>query len=80
MSPAPTAGFGPDVALVVLVVEDNFVNQQLARAQLRTAGPDRVVAGSREDRLAHLASPAGADVDVVLIDHHLPGIDGLETG
>ena len=65
--------------LGVLVVEDNMVNQQLVRAQLRTLGIDCVIVGSGEDGLDHLSSPAGAQVDVVLMDYHLPGIDGLET-
>lgn len=63
----------------VLVVEDNSVNQQLARAQLKSMGYECVIVGSGEEGLAHLASPAGASVDVVLMDYHLPGIDGLET-
>jgi PAS domain S-box-containing protein len=63
----------------VLVIEDNAVNQQLARAQLRSMGHRCTVVGSGEEGIAHLASPAGAAVDVVLLDYHLPGIDGLET-
>jgi PAS domain S-box-containing protein len=63
----------------VLVIEDNAVNQQLARAQLKSMGYDCEIAGSGEDGLAYLAAVVGADVEVVLMDFHLPGIDGLET-
>ncbi len=63
----------------VLVIEDNTVNQQLARAQLKSMGYDCEIAGSGEDGLAYLATGIGADVEVVLMDYHLPGIDGLET-
>jgi PAS domain S-box-containing protein len=72
---AGPAASGP----AVLVVEDNTVNQQLARAQLKSMGYECVIVGSGEEGLAHLASPAGAAIDVVLMDYHLPGIDGLET-
>lgn len=73
---------GDDPAAVpppVLVIEDHAVNQQLARAQLRSMGYDCAVAPSGEDGIAYLATPEGAAVDVVLLDYHLPGIDGLET-
>ena len=63
----------------VLVIEDNAVNQQLARAQLKSMGYECEIAGSGEDGLAYLAAAVGADVEVVLMDYHLPGIDGLET-
>ena len=63
----------------VLVIEDNAVNQQLARAQLRSMGYDCHVAGSGEEGLAYLETPLGFGVEVVLMDYHLPGIDGLET-
>jgi PAS domain S-box-containing protein len=78
LPPVPERPAAPRT-LGVLVVEDNVVNQQLVRAQLRTLGIDCVIVGSGEDGLDHLASPAAADVDVVLMDYHLPGIDGLET-
>ena len=73
--PAPAVAAGP----TVLVVEDNAVNQQLARAQLRTMGYDCRVVPSGEEGLDYLATPAGAAIEVVLMDYHLPGIDGLET-
>ena len=69
----------PVVGAPVLVVEDNAVNQQLARAQLRSLGHACHVVGSGEEALSHLGGADGAAVEVVLMDYHLPGIDGLET-
>jgi PAS domain S-box-containing protein len=64
--------------LVVLVVEDNPVNQQLARSQLERLGLVPLVVGSGEEALELLRSrPTG--IDVILMDHQLPGISGVET-
>jgi PAS domain S-box-containing protein len=72
-------GHAAHVGPPVLVIEDNVVNQQLARAQLKSMGYECRIEGSGEDGLAYLAGESGADVEVVLMDFHLPGIDGLET-
>lgn len=74
-----TVATGLPPGLGVLVIEDDPVNQQLARAQLRSLGVDSVIVGTGEEGVAHLASPAGADTDIVLMDYHLPGIDGVEA-
>lgn len=74
-----TVAAGLPPGLSVLVVEDDPVNQQLARAQLRSLGVDSVIVGTGEEGVAHLASPEGVDTDVVLMDFHLPGIDGVEA-
>lgn len=61
----------------VLVVEDNDVNQLLARGQLERLGLDCVIVGSGEAALEALAAPDAPRI--VLMDFQLPGIDGLET-
>ncbi len=63
----------------VLVVEDNPVNQQLARSQLARLGMTPVIVGSGEEALELLDRPDHPHFDVVLMDHQLPGIDGVET-
>ncbi|MEY4229269.1 MAG: hypothetical protein RLZZ362_118, partial [Actinomycetota bacterium] len=68
-----TVTAGLPSGLSVLVVEDDPVNQELARAQLRSLGVDSVIVGTGEEGVDHLASPGGADTDVVLMDYHLPG-------
>ena len=63
----------------VLVVEDNPVNQQLARSQLARLGMSAVIVGSGEEALELFDQPDHPHFDVVLMDHQLPGIDGVET-
>ena len=60
----------------VLVVEDERVLADLISAYLGRHGFEPVLAGSAEDALEHLAH---ADVDLVVLDHRLPGMDGLEA-
>lgn len=74
----------PDVAGSgrVLVVEDNVVNQKLADSQLRRLGCEPVIVASGEEAIQLLTqTPHACDTDfaVVLMDHQLPGIDGLEA-
>lgn len=60
----------------VLVVEDSPANQLLARAQLSRLGYEPEIAESGERALELLTQTA---YDAVLMDWHMPGIDGLET-
>jgi CheY-like chemotaxis protein len=61
----------------VLVVEDNDMNMQLVEYLLEQGGYEIVKAGSGEEALS-IARGAG-DVDLILMDIHLPGIDGLSV-
>lgn len=60
----------------VLIVEDERVLADLISAYLGRHGFEPVVAGSAEAALEHLAV---AEVDLVVLDHRLPGMDGLEA-
>jgi CheY-like chemotaxis protein len=60
----------------ILVVDDNTVNQVVARAILEAAGAVVSVAGDGADALARLAE---GELDVVLMDVHMPVMDGVEA-
>ncbi|MGB2150461.1 MAG: response regulator, partial [Cobetia amphilecti] len=62
----------------VLVVEDNEVNQSLARAMLEYLGQQVTVMEDGEQALEWLAQ-AGNDVDLVFMDMQMPVLDGVET-
>jgi len=59
-----------------LIVEDNPVNQRVAKALLARLGVDAEIASSGEVALELLAQ---RDYDVVLMDMQMPGMDGPET-
>lgn len=65
----------PSDRLAVLVVEDNAVNQRLIRTMLEGMGHAPAFAESGEAALLHLEG--GGAVDVVLMDLHMPGMDGF---
>jgi CheY-like chemotaxis protein len=73
---APAAG-----GLAILVAEDNEINALLARALLLKLGHQPVMAanGIEAIELWHAAHAAGKPFARVLMDVHMPGIDGLEA-
>ena len=62
----------------ILVVEDNDMNMQLVEYLLEEEGYDIVKATSGEEALA-LTRENGAAPDLILMDIHLPGMDGLSV-
>lgn len=60
----------------ILVVDDSDVNRLLAAAQVKRLGHDSTLVSSGEDALALLEL---SSFDVVLMDWHMPVLDGLET-
>jgi len=60
----------------VLIVEDNPVLSEMAKRQLQNIGLSSDLAASGEEALRLLGA---AKYDAVLMDCHLPGIDGFET-
>lgn len=61
----------------ILLVEDNSTNQEVAKRILQHLGYESV--RLVEDGSKALAALAEADFDLVLMDCHLPGMDGYET-
>ena len=64
------------VALRILVAEDNEVNLKLARRLLEKRGHVVAVAKNGHEALAALAAHR---FDLVLMDVHMPGMDGMEA-
>jgi CheY-like chemotaxis protein/HPt (histidine-containing phosphotransfer) domain-containing protein len=65
----------PDIH--ILLVEDNTTNQEVALSVLRHLGYQNVELAA--DGHQALAALTARDFDLVLMDCHLPGIDGYET-
>jgi signal transduction histidine kinase/CheY-like chemotaxis protein len=67
--------------LRVLLVEDNGVNQEVAATTLRAVGIHVEVVSNGMDAVAvaHQAWDAGTPFSLVLMDRHMPGMDGLQT-
>src|ERR1041385_1207685 len=66
------------VKRTVLVVEDNDMNMQLVEYLLEEGGYEIVKATSGEEALALTLSEARRP-DLILMDIHLPGMDGLSV-
>ena len=61
----------------ILVVEDNEMNMQLVEYLLEEGGYDIVKATSGEEALS--VTRDSASLDLILMDIHLPGMDGLSV-
>jgi CheY-like chemotaxis protein len=62
----------------ILVVEDNDMNMQLVEFLLEEGGYDIVKAASGEEALS-LTRDGAPPPDLILMDIHLPGMDGLSV-
>jgi two-component system response regulator AtoC len=60
----------------VLIIEDERILSQAMRDYLAHQGYEAVVAGSGEEGLKLLRD---AEMDLVVLDYQLPGMDGIET-
>jgi signal transduction histidine kinase/CheY-like chemotaxis protein len=71
----------PGQALSILVAEDNEINALLARALLTKLGHRPTIAASGAAAIACWLAARSADTpyDRVLMDLHMPGMDGLEA-
>lgn len=63
----------------ILVVEDNDMNMQLVEFLLEEGGYRIVKATSGEEALAITRDGPGVAPDLILMDIHLPGMDGLSV-
>jgi CheY-like chemotaxis protein len=67
--------------LAVLVAEDNEINALLAQAQLTRLGhrPEVVASGEAAVKACLAAAERGEPYDLLLMDLHMPGGDGVEA-
>lgn len=63
----------------ILVVEDNDMNMQLVEFLLEEGGYQIVKAASGEEALEITRDSAIGAPDLILMDIHLPGMDGLSV-
>jgi len=80
--PIETPSIAPEhEGLSILVAEDNEINALLARALLEKLGhhPVAVESGGAAIACWQAAHDAGTPFDRVLMDLHMPGMDGLEA-
>jgi PAS domain S-box-containing protein len=63
---------------MVLLVEDNDMNQEIAMELLRSVGVSAVVANNGREAMDRLDEP-GAHFDMVLMDIQMPEMDGYEA-
>ena len=81
-APPPEASGAADLGgHRVLVVDDTPVNRRMVDLQLRKAGATAVLAadGAEAVRLAREALEAGDPFSAVVLDYHMPGINGVDT-
>lgn len=65
--------------LSILVAEDNDINAMLARATLVKAGHHVEVVANGKAAVDAVTQPSGDPFDVVLMDLHMPVMDGLDA-
>jgi CheY-like chemotaxis protein len=65
----------------ILVVDDNATNRLIVREYLAPGGGTLAEAANGEEglRLMHEATAAGTPYHLVILDHQMPGMDGMET-
>lgn len=72
----PEPGPGKACSASILLVEDNLINQKIARRILEKADMSVSVAGDGE-RAVEMA--ASGKYDVILMDYYMPGMNGTEA-
>ncbi|MBT5941293.1 MAG: PAS domain S-box protein [Rhodospirillaceae bacterium] len=66
-------------ALKILLVEDNEINLKVARGLLQKRGHDVQTAENGQIALDILLAPEASEFDAILMDRHMPVMDGVEA-
>ena len=74
--PPPIVSISP---LCVLVAEDNEINALLTRTLLEHTGHEVRLARNGLEAVAALEADTDEEIDLVLMDLHMPGMDGFEA-
>ncbi len=69
----------PALSLCVLVAEDNDINALLTRTLLEHTGHKVRLARNGVEAVAAIEADAAGEIDLVLMDLHMPGMDGFEA-
>lgn len=77
--PLPPAAPAALSRLAVLVAEDNEINALLTRTLLEHAGHEVRLARNGAEAVAALEADTEGEIDLVLMDLHMPGMDGFEA-
>lgn len=77
--PMPSAPPAALSSLTVLVAEDNEINALLTRTLLEHAGHEVRLARNGAEAVIALEDDRGCEIDLVLMDLHMPGMDGFEA-
>jgi PAS domain S-box-containing protein len=77
-APAPARERGAQ-AMRVLLADDNVLNQIVSQAVIERMGHEVVVVGDGAEALAEVCKQPPGHFDVVLMDVHMPVMDGLEA-
>ena len=78
-SATPTVSSAPLEDVIVLLVEDNELNIEISQFLLENAGAEVIVAKSGEEAITAFDVSESSEVDVVLMDIMMPGMDGYEA-
>ena len=65
--------------LTILVAEDNEINALLTRTLLEHTGHEVRLARNGAEAVSALEADAKGEIDLVLMDLHMPGMDGFEA-